>query len=396
MIAQSYTVAERAAKQLGGKTTARDLRDSATISIPDHGAVAQISVRGESRQQAADRANALASSFLSYRGELAQERIISNTNNLDRRIDSLKSELARSATAAQSDPSSDESAKILSREVEALVTQRDALQSVDTTGGSILSDARYGQFQFAPDVIGTIASFTASGLLLGILAAILRDPFDNRLRRTREVEERLGAPLIARVSQAYSQSPHLDSNAIQLAAERILSYSSCARAIAVIDGPGTTEPRVAAAIAASMARRGQPVRFITSRGDSLADYSRRSNRDRQEVVPGLDHYICSVAPSHDAWADYLQQAVKGAPAGSVTIIPVATTAPAPAIHAALRCTQAHVSVVAEGADASAIVRAAGSVSGSRSLGAILLPTQFDPRSWRSWFLLPLRFARREA
>ncbi|MGF9660204.1 hypothetical protein AAIH18_22495, partial [Pantoea agglomerans] len=84
-------------------------------------------------------------------------------------------------------------------ELDGLLTQRNGLQSVDTTGGIVLSAAEDNELGYAPGRTVTLLTGLAGGLVLGIIAAFIWNPLDRRQSNAAEISRSLRAPVVATV-----------------------------------------------------------------------------------------------------------------------------------------------------------------------------------------------------
>ncbi|WP_221585057.1 hypothetical protein [Microbacterium sp. G2-8] len=351
-IAESFAVADRAALLLGGEVAAPELHDGVEVTVSDGGTVAGIAAVGASSTEAIARADAVAAAYLAYRSETAQERLDVMITRIDDRVGDLRADLSEANATIAADPQSVQAAsereQILA-ELTGLTTQRNTLQSVDTTGGSVLTRAADSPLVSAPSRTMVLATGGAAGLLLGIVFAFVRDPFDRRLRTPAEIERRSGRRILAHLRTA---RPAAHGGAeFDIARERLLGDLPLgASTIGVIDDteqPGATARGLAHALADS----GQETLLLLppeSRPRVTALRGAPSARpDDREGVPGLTVRTCIAPSPATSPAAQVRDAVASAPAGAIVLVAVSAHDEADML-AVLRCADVAVAVVREG------------------------------------------------
>ena len=271
-IAQSHIVAERAADIMEGGTTAAEIRGSSSVAASSGAAVVSVNFTADSQEQATAGADAVASAYLSYRRERADERIAVLVDGLTARIDDIEAQVADIDDTLSALPEGDPAAarhaterQQMLNELDGLLADRNGLQSVDTTAGYVLSAAADNALEQAPSDRLTLLTGVAAGVVLGVLAAFLRNPRDRRLRTGREVTRALGAPLLATVGTGNEQIPArgADADALRVARERMLGSVRQGDTVIVADSShaGQISP-TALNLAVLTAQSGQRVQLI--------------------------------------------------------------------------------------------------------------------------------------
>lgn len=271
-IAQSHVVAVRAAESMGGNLTASEIREASSVSTSSGAAVVSVGFTASSPQAATDGADAVASAYLSYRRDRADDRIAVLVDGLTARIDDIEDQVAELDDALSALESGDPAAarygterQQMLTELDGLLAERNGLQSVDTTAGFVLSSAADNAMETTPSGRLTLLTGLAGGVVLGVLAAFLRNPRDRRLRTGSEIARALGGPVLAQISAADEQIPARGQEAdnLRVARERMLADVGPGDTLAVIDAShGGHLSRAALNLAVVTAQSGERVQLI--------------------------------------------------------------------------------------------------------------------------------------
>lgn len=271
-IAHSHAVAEKASELMGGEMTGAEIRDASSVSAAAGAAVVSIYFTAETPEQAKGGADAVAEAFLAYRSERAADRIAVLVDGLETRISGIEGQVrdidVALSTLASGSPEAARSTterQSLLAEHEGLVGERNKLQSVDTTAGFVLSSASDNLLDAAPSVKLVLLTGLASGFVVGILAAFLRNPRDRRLRNASEVARALHAPVLARVDGDIDRVPARgdEVDGLRVARERILAQSDPGDVVAVIDASHSSSISSAALnLSVVTAQAGQSVQLV--------------------------------------------------------------------------------------------------------------------------------------
>jgi capsular polysaccharide biosynthesis protein len=271
-IARSHVVATRASEELGGAFTAAEIRRASTVSTSSGAAVVTVDFEADTAARAIKGADAVASAYLSFRSDQAQERIDVMVSSLTERIDALNTTLGEvNQQLASADPSSVAYAQATTQrqqiltELDGLLSERNGLQSVDTTGGIVLSAAEDNELGYAPGRTVTLLTGAAGGFVLGIIAAFVWNVFDRRLRNSREVSRVLGAPVFATVDARREDVPATReaADALRVTRERLLVDIYLGSTVLVIDAThGVETSPTAVNLAVVTAQAGHDVQVI--------------------------------------------------------------------------------------------------------------------------------------
>ncbi|WP_456284522.1 hypothetical protein [Microbacterium sp. JZ101] len=386
-IARSHVVAERAATLLGDADATREIHDTVDVTISEGGTIAHVSATAATRALAIERADSVAAAYLAYRSEQAESRLDVMVSGLSTRIDELDAQLAEAnaaiadagSGAAQAQATSDREQILL--ELEGLLSQRNALQSVDTSGGSVLTGAADNPIDSAPPRYTTAATGIGIGAIVGILLAFLREPFDGRLRSGAEITRALGARVLATLRTPHPRTPleAPDAEAMRIARERLLAdLPAGARAVAVLDDT-SSEGAVATGLAMATAQSGFAVRLVLPHpSERRLAVLRSAGAAPRAAVPGLSVRFGRADLHGEARTAEARVAVESAPEGTLVMLAVPVSAGTADLLAALRLADAVVVVLQEGASrrtTAAALRDESATAGVPLIGAVVVPRE---------------------
>lgn len=229
-IAQSASVATLAAEALPG-LSATQIRAMSEVTLTSDTTIATVTFTSSDPAQAEAGADAVASAYLAFRGSQAAERIDVAVANLASSVDELNERLlAVNTTLALSPEGSAEASQATSersqiqQELQDLLSRRNLLRGVDTTGGIVLSSAESNPLETAPSRLVVLGTGVALGLLIGVLAAFVYNPSDRRLRNRREMARVASAPVLANLASTGDASlQSSEADALRVARERVFS-----------------------------------------------------------------------------------------------------------------------------------------------------------------------------
>lgn len=202
-IAESSAVAQLAAQTLG-TIDARTVQAATTVDVPTNTQFLQITYSSTDPAQAKAGAQAVAESYLKFRGQAALSNATRAASGyreaitkLQARVDQLQSKLAKL-------PAASPDRGVLNSEIDRDNSSIDFLgsklldltaQSVDP--GQIVAAAELPTAPSSPNHLRNGALALIVGLALGLGLAFLRERLDDRLAGREDFEQRLGAPVLA-------------------------------------------------------------------------------------------------------------------------------------------------------------------------------------------------------
>lgn len=187
-ILKSEEVARRAADELGiGEEGAAQLRADVEVAAPQGSQIMEVTVSGQSPQDAVDGANAIAGGYLDLRRETASESTARYLEEVDQQIADLRT---------------DESSSASDNLVERLLQQRSSVALSDSEPGRVIGSAALPTKPSGPGLLITAAGATMAGLLLGVCFAVLRERSDLLVRSADRLELEVGALTVISSSTA--------------------------------------------------------------------------------------------------------------------------------------------------------------------------------------------------
>lgn len=180
----SRAVSSRAAESLDlDEDNSSVLRADIEVAAPSGSQILQVTVQADTPEQAADGANAIASSYLDMRRETTTDATERYIESVDQQIEDLRTEPPTEATEAL---------------IERLQQQRSSVGLTDLEPGQIIGSATPPTAPSGPGLLITAAGGAMAGLLSGVAAAVLRERLDHRVRSADRLQLATGPlPVVA-------------------------------------------------------------------------------------------------------------------------------------------------------------------------------------------------------
>lgn len=378
-IARSHVVASRASDLLKDSLSPNEIRSASTVATTSGAAVVTVDFEASTAADAIRGADAVASAYLSFRSDQAQERIDVMVSNLTERIDALNKTLGEvNQQLVSADPSSAAYAQATTQrqqiltELDGLLSERNGLQSVDTTGGIVLSAAEDNELAYSPARTVTLLTGLAAGLVVGIIAAFVWNPFDRRLRNAKEMSRELRAPVFATLDARREDVPARGdaADSLRVTRERLLVDIYLGSTVLVIDAThrGETSP-TAVNLAVVTAQAGHNVQLIVPEGSeefrdhlrtALALEAASGGTAYSKTVPAL-RVFSATDDGDELQGDLLlteqtHVAIENAGAEEITFLVLSSSAHPASILAGLRVSRSVVIVTREKDTTSAEIR----------------------------------------
>ncbi|MET8833966.1 Wzz/FepE/Etk N-terminal domain-containing protein [Micromonospora sp. NPDC004540] len=286
-VVRSLVVAERAKGLMKVGTGSDQLVKSVTVTVPPNSQILQVAYEADSPAQAQSGSHAFAQAYLDLRKATAQKALENETTALKQQIADVNKQLSavagRIAAAPANSPERERAEadrNVLTNQLTSLNNRLSPLLSAESDPGEIISDARLPESPSSPNRTLNLASGMGAGLLLGIVLALVLDRLDTRIRRGRDISDRVGLPLLLELpartpSLAVLPATHKISRELGRLRNVLLSavpepaQAGRGRQLLLCDGSaGSAAGFVAANLAAAYARTGQQVALITTKPDS--------------------------------------------------------------------------------------------------------------------------------
>ena len=244
-IATSYAVAQVAAKELGAGTVPDEVRRRLTVDSETGASIVHIIYAAPRSEDARAGADAVAASYLAYRTSRAQAKLDSILEGVEKRRTVLGAQLAdanaRISEAAAGTLAANQAARdrdLVTIELNALLTQKGALEQVDTKGGDVITEAARNDVVVQPTLLQLLLIGLLAGGILGVVVAFVANRFDHRLRNANEVRRVTEAPVLADIHSVEASIPHDEATLelLRAARERIFAdLQEDAQVIAIVD-----------------------------------------------------------------------------------------------------------------------------------------------------------------
>jgi len=304
-IATSYTVAADAAKKMGFGSTPDEVRRNLEVESQSGASIVRLTYAAPTSERARAGADAIATSYLDYRTTRAQTKLDSILHEVEARRTDLGTQLADAnsriseagaGTLAASQAVSDRD--LVTIELNALLSQKGALEQVDTEGGEVITEAAHNDVA-QPSLGQWVLIGLLAGAIVGIVVAFAVNRFDRRMRGADEARRATDAPVLADVHSVVASIPH-DETTLELlrtARERILAdLPQGAQVIAIVDDtPPELHADISAELALVTANSGVPTTLVLPQPAPGLRHALRTALELEDPRPGDDREACRSA-----------------------------------------------------------------------------------------------------
>lgn len=318
-VASSDAVARRVAEQLGGDYTGSSIRQATDVVAVGDTSILRISASASSEAEAVAMANAVASEFLAFRSEQAQTRIANTLDQSNERLDELRTELqdvdARIAAAedgsrAQTQAETDRT--LLNLQINSVLSQAASIESIDTTGGTVLNPADRNPVTWAPPRGMVLLSGAVAGFGAGLLGAFLVNVLGSRVRSANDISQNGGRTLLGELSHKEAALPPSGDDLAEYRAirERLLATTHMGRRtglLAVLDETGRGRNVDALNLAFVVALSGVQLEYVAlgARGVDVDELIARLRLSKHPDQPDSGvRYRSDLAPSFRLFMPY--------------------------------------------------------------------------------------------
>jgi capsular polysaccharide biosynthesis protein len=210
-LVRSGPVAERARTLMHSADTLENIVRRVTVTVPANTTVLQVSFTAKVADRARQGAHAFAQAYLDNRSTSAEAYLKSQTDTIRSQISSLSKLLQQEAAIAASQPANSPDRAYAQAQVNsytaqitALASKLNGLTTTIVTPGRIIADAQLPSGPSSPTRLLLLVSCVMLGLLLGVIAAFMRERTDPRIRDTTALDE-LGLPVLASIPGARNE-----------------------------------------------------------------------------------------------------------------------------------------------------------------------------------------------
>ncbi len=206
-IATSSTLAARAAALLGKSGQEAAVGRNISASVPPKSQVLVLEYRGSSAAEAAAGANAFATAYLEQRAATAQAEQAEALRRIDQDVRALRDELRRTTeNLAKQPPGSpaelDSTAyrDVLRTQLIGVRERQSAIAAMPTDPGRLVTEAKPPAGPAAPSGKQLMLGGLLVGMVLGVIAAFVRDRTNTTVRDVAELEASSGLPVLGEVT----------------------------------------------------------------------------------------------------------------------------------------------------------------------------------------------------
>jgi len=202
-VVRSMVVATRARDLLKTGESPESLLGKVTVTVPPNAQVLVVVFESGTPTLARDGSHAFAQAYLDLRVDIARRDLDTEIAALRLQIEEINKQLTAVAGKMAALPANsvdrqraEADRSVLTNQLANLNGRLSPLLSAALDPGSIISDATLPVQPTSPNQLLNLASGFGAGLLLGIALALLMDRLDTRIRRGRNLTDRLGFPVL--------------------------------------------------------------------------------------------------------------------------------------------------------------------------------------------------------
>jgi capsular polysaccharide biosynthesis protein/Mrp family chromosome partitioning ATPase len=286
-VVRSLVVAERARGLMASGVPADELVKYVTVTVPPNSQVLKIAFEGGTPQDAQSGSHAFGQAYLDLRAATATRSLENEITALELQVAEVTKQLQTvSGRIAGAAPNSTERERaeadrsVLTQQLGTLNSRLTPLKTASLDPGEIISDARLPTKPSSPNQTLNLASGLGAGLLFGIVLALVLDRLDTRVRRGRDIADRLGLPVLLELPDkvqgiAILPATHRISRELGRLRNVLLTtvpepqIRGNGRQVLLTDtSAGSAAGFLVGNLAAAYARTGQQVAVVTTKPDS--------------------------------------------------------------------------------------------------------------------------------
>jgi polysaccharide biosynthesis transport protein len=204
---RSVVVANRAKTLMRVDDAPESLIGGVSITVPPNSQVLVVAFEASSRERARDGSHAFTQAYLDLQTDLAKRELDAQVAGIREQMDTVNTQLTEVAARIAVLPvnsvdrqRAEADRNVLTNQLAALNSRLSPMLTMPLDPGSIITDATLPAQPSSPNRLLNLASGFGGGLLLGIAAALLMDRLDTRIRRRRDLNERLGIDVLVEIA----------------------------------------------------------------------------------------------------------------------------------------------------------------------------------------------------
>lgn len=393
-IVQSAKVAEAAQSSLGNTLSPSELLRRVAVTVPPNSQVLTIAFTDRTPESAQAGARAFAENYLEERRSEAETEVADQVEALTDQLGSLQAQLNAAADSTAVLPPDSPSGvlagaqrAILIDQITSLTSRLSPLRALAVTPGTVITEATMPGGPVAPVLSLDLGAGAMLGLLLGLLAAVVADRADHRVRRPQDVARYADLPLLADLGPRRGSERLTTAAAFDLVRSNAVGDGSMTRLVQVQDvGTPVAADTCALELARSVARnRGRAILVVGHPGSGLPEtLGLPGARGLADVLRGQVHLTDVLV--EDADATGLQVLLPGRDPESVPALlqsprlsdllsELRTSAPCVVVETEAADRSAAARVVAARSDTVLMSATAGVTDGARLAGSALTVTR---------------------
>jgi capsular polysaccharide biosynthesis protein/Mrp family chromosome partitioning ATPase len=205
-VIRSSAVATRAQVLMRTEESPQSLVRRVRVTIPPNAQTMNVSFEADTAERARDGSHSFAQAYLDLRVDIARRDLETEIAALQKQVDDVNRQLsvvAGKIAALQPNTVDRQRAEadrnVLIGQLANLNARLSPLLATPLDPGSIITDAPLPTKPSSPNRTLNLGSGFGAGLLLGIALALLLDRLDTRVRRGRDIADRLGLPVLLEV-----------------------------------------------------------------------------------------------------------------------------------------------------------------------------------------------------
>ena len=205
-VIRSSAVATRAQTLMRTEESPQSLIKQVQVNVPANAQTMNVSFEASTPERARDGSHAFAQAYLDLRTDIARRDLETEIAALQKQVDDVSKQLsvvAGKIAALQPNTVDRQRAEadrnVLIGQLANLNARLSPLLATPLDPGSIITDAPLPTKPSSPNRTLNLGSGFGAGLLLGVALALLLDRLDTRVRRGRDIADRLGLPVLLEV-----------------------------------------------------------------------------------------------------------------------------------------------------------------------------------------------------
>ena len=281
-IARSTAVANAVAKKLGLHVPAAELLANLGVVVPADSNVVDFTYSSPRPEDAQKGAQAFADAYVQVRAQQFQEQTsvaakstLDQIDSMSRQLSSVEQKLSRATSSTERRRLSNQSDSFTTQ-LALLRQQLAALndQALTFAPATVLVDAPLPKSPSKPNVPLNLILGLFGGLVIGFGIAALAEFLDDRVRSARDLQARLGTPVLGMIPKDTSEAPHAAATFVALGAPTSPSGDALRRLTTNVAAAAAETGTRSIAIT-SVDRDDAPTELITNLASLLAASGKR-------------------------------------------------------------------------------------------------------------------------